>query len=175
MNNPQLILPTPKYQASFLAAVKEYQAEGLRYYTQLSSEELEDNFTSYIRQLEAESAGKNLPEGYVAHTTFWLVEGNEYIGRVDIRHDLNDFLRREGGHLGYDIRPSKRGQGYGKLILKLGLEKAKEMGLPNILITCDIDNIPSKKVIEANGGQLERVEPVAAGGPDKALYWIKTI
>lgn len=173
MSSAFLTIPSLQYKESFLAAVKEYQAEGLPYYSKLSLEQTQE-FEAFVQKLADEAQGQNLPEGYVAHTTFWLVEGSEYIGRVDIRHELNEYLHKEGGHLGYDIRPSQRGKGYGHHILKLGLEKAKELGLEKILITCDVSNTPSKKVIEGNGGQLLKTQPVGEGKPDKALYWIET-
>lgn len=174
MTQPFLSLPNLRYQSSFLQALAEYQAEGLPYYSKLNKAELESDFAGYVTGLQAESRGENLPAGRVPHTIFWLVKDDDYLGRVDIRHDLNEYLSTEGGHLGYDIRPSQRGKGYGKLILELGLQKAKELGLPKILITCDIDNLPSKKIIEANGGVLEKIAPVGAGKTDKAFYWIKT-
>lgn len=153
----QLVLPSVKYKDSFLKAVREYQSENLFNYRHLDIKELEDNFGSYIKQQEDESKGINLPTGYVSHTVYWLVDDEGYIGRLDIRHELNDFLDKFGGHIGYDIRPTRRRQGLGKLILKLGLEKAKELGIKEVVITCDVDNIGSKKIIEANDGQFTEI------------------
>lgn len=164
-----LHLPNIQYRHSFLEAVKEYQAEGR--YTDLDPAWLEENFTLYVNQLERESKGLDLKPGYVPHTTFWLIDNDEFIGRVDIRHEFNDALLKEGGSIGYDIRPTKRKQGYGKLILELGLKKAKEMGLPKVLITCDVNNVGSNKIIQANGGVLEKVIPMKDGKPDKVHYW----
>ena len=71
---------------------------------------------------------------------------------MDIRHELNEYLEKFGGHIGYGIAPSERKKGYGKIQLKLGLEKAKKIGLKKVLITCDDNNIGSAKTIEACGG-----------------------
>lgn len=150
----QLVLPALEYQDSFLKAVREYQAENLFNYRHLDIKELENNFGSYIKQQSDESQGINLPNGYVPHTVYWLVDDKGYIGRLDIRHELNEFLDKFGGHIGYDIRPTRRRQGLGKLILKLGLEKARELGIKEVVITCDLDNFGSRKIIEANGGQF---------------------
>lgn len=152
---PELQFPDVKYKISYLEAVKEYQLDGHHYYVPLNIKELEKKFDEYIHQLHEESKGRNLPDGYVPHTTFWLVDGDKFIGRIDIRHELNEWLKNEGGHIGYDIRPSERKKGYGTKILQKGIEKAKELGLNNVLITCDIDNIPSNKVIQKNGGELQ--------------------
>lgn len=170
---PELVTPDLKYKQSFIEAVKEYQAEGLSNYLGISPDELSQKFDHYLLNIKDSASGKNLPSGYVPHSVWWLVEDDLYLGRLDIRHQLNDFLRTEGGHIGYDIRPTQRGKGYGKLILKLGLEKAKELGFSKILITCDISNTPSKKIIEANGGKLEDIRPTRPGQPDKARFWIQ--
>lgn len=77
-----------------------------------------------------------------------------------------------GGHIGYDIRPSQRKKGYGKAILRLVLPLAKELGINKVLITCDVTNIASKKIIKANGGDLEDTIPDSNGLPDKHRFWI---
>ncbi len=90
--------------------------------------------------------------GQVPRTTWWLVDGGEYIGTGWMRHVDPEHLLDVGGHIGYEIRPSKRGQSYGKLILKLMLEKAREAGYESVVLLCNEDNLASLKVIEANGG-----------------------
>lgn len=169
---PELALPDQRFRDSFLEALREYHAEKLATYDQLDEVWLEEDFDKYIEQLQRESRGENLPPGYEPHTVFWLVEGDEYLGRLDIRHQLNTWLKTIGGHIGYDIRPSARGKGYGKLILQLGLAKAKELGLGEVLVTCDVTNVPSNHVIKANGGVFEGTQPVGDGKPDKNRYWI---
>ncbi len=169
---PHLVLPDPKYKQSFIAAVVEYQAEQLPNYVKLDLATLNEDFSAYTNKLKSESNGEGLPEGYVPHTVFWLVEGDEYLGRVDIRHALTSQLEKLGGHIGYDIRPSKRRQGLGKLALKLGLEKAKTLGLKQVLITCDVDNFGSNKIIQANGGMFQSTEESPDGETKKNRYWI---
>lgn len=132
----------------------------------------EDTFDDYVERIKGFSKGVRMQAGYVPESTYWLVEGDEYIGRVSIRHELNDKLFKIGGHIGYDIRPSKRLRGYGTEILRLGLEKAKELGIKKVLITCDKDNIASKKIIESNGGVFENEYETGDGEPNKLRYWI---
>jgi len=171
---PQLVLPSTDYQDSFLAALAEFQAEDLPNYNfrDLNVEELRSNFGAYVEQVLSERQGLNLPLGYVPHTVWWLVKGPEYLGRVDIRHQLNEQLLKLGGHIGYSIRSSQRRKGYGTLALKLALEKARELGLHKVLVTCDIDNIGSNKIIQANGGVLENTVEAGEGNPPKNRYWI---
>lgn len=171
----QLVFPTIKYKNSFLEALREYQAvkadDRLDIY-ELSLLSLQTDFPTYIKNLLSESNGKNLPKGYVPQTTYWLIDNDEFIGRLSIRHTLSDSLLKFGGHIGYDIRPSKREMGYGKKILALGLVRAKALGIEKALVTCDVTNIGSKKIIEANGGIFENRLPTELGKPDKLRYWI---
>lgn len=167
----RLVLPDALYKESYLAAFRELQAEGVT--TDTAWLKPEENFEGFVEKLKSQARGENLPEGFVAHTEYWLVDGKEYIGGLDIRHMLTDHLRMIGGHIGYSIRPSKRRRGYGKLILKLGLAKAKEMGMEKVLVTCDVSNAGSRKIIEGNGGALEDTVP-NPGHPDKARFWIST-
>jgi predicted acetyltransferase len=151
----QLILPSVKYKDSYLSAVREYKAENLLNYRTININDLEKDFEKYIEDIKNQSKGIGLPQGHVPHTVFWLVDDEGYIGKLDLRHYLNDYLKVIGGHIGYNIRPTRRRQGLGKLILKLGLEEAKKRGIKEVVITCDVDNVASSKIIEANGGQFE--------------------
>ncbi len=169
---PALVRPSERYRGSYIAAVREFQAEGR--WLHLSTEQLEGDFGSYVRDLLRRSDRATQDPELVPETFWWLVEDDEFVGVVSVRHELNENLLKVGGHIGYAIRPSKRRMGCGKLILKLVLEKAKELGIRKALITCDSDNIGSKKIIEANGGVLENeVEADIDGRRVKKLrYWI---
>jgi predicted acetyltransferase len=160
-NTLKLVKPSIEYKDSFIKAMKEFKLEGLSHnisegnITKNKIKELEGHFEEFLNELDNREKGVNLPEGYVPSSTFWLIDDGEYIGRVSIRHKLTDELTRHGGNIGYAIRLSQRGLGYGNEILKLGLIKAKELGLKKVLLTCDDDNIRSSKVIEKNYGILE--------------------
>lgn len=125
MYNMQLIRPSLQYKNQFLEAVKEHDesigdtclvppAEG-------------QSFEEFIKQYDDREKGANLPPGYVRETMFWLIDNDEFIGRVSVRHELNENLKQVGGHIGYYIRPSQRNKGYGKKILALGLQEAKKI------------------------------------------------
>ena len=164
--NPHLELPSLKYKESFLAVFDEYP-DG-KIVDNFSQSKLTGNFEQFLESLKNESEGKNLSEGYVPQTVYWLVDGDRFIGRVGIRHILNDKLLKEGGHIGYSIRPSERKKGYGTLALKLALPKAREIGIEKALLTCNFDNLASKKIIEKNGGILEnQIE-------NKLRFWVPT-
>lgn len=178
---PKLVTPSVRFQNSFLEAARGYEREyremgneRIKRYADLDLEKLKDEgeFEKFVDKLKAEARGEGLPTGYVPNSIYWLIDGDEFIGRVDIRHQLTPLLKQVGGHIGYDIRPSKRKQGYGKLILKLALEKAGKLGIKDVLVTCDATNIGSKKVIETNGGKFESQVRGEPGKPDKLRYWI---
>ena len=96
---------------------------------------------------------------------------NEVVGEIGIRHKLTDRLLGFGGNIGYEIRPSKRGQGYGTKMLSLALDYAKEnLGLKKALITCDSDNYASEKVMINNGGILGETIPYKSETKFKHMY-----
>lgn len=114
-----------------------------------------------------------VPSGYVPAMTYLYTEidRNVIIGIVNIRLALNDYMEQFGGHIGYSVHPDYRGFGYGHAQLKAALIQAKALGLDKVLITCDDDNLPSSKVIEAQGGVLEnKVEHPEFGLIRR--YWI---
>jgi predicted acetyltransferase len=134
-----------------------------------------DNFESYMAQIEHFRRGADLRPGLVPSSEFWLVKNRRILGRISVRHRLNANLEIEGGHIGYDVRPSERRKGYGTLMLKLGLEKARKLGLKRVLITCDTDNIASAKIIEKNGGIFEQHDISPMSGKQLNQYWLDLI
>lgn len=165
-----LATPSEKYKDSYIQGIKELQAEGRQMYVDVRR--ISKDFKGHIQGLLDQVNPTKLRPGYVPASEFWLIDGDEWVGRLSLRHELNKFLLKIGGHIGYEIRPSKRRRGYGKQILRLGLEKAREAGLHRVLVTCDEDNIGSKKIIEANSGQLENVVEVEGQRARKLRYWI---
>ncbi|MDA3730459.1 GNAT family N-acetyltransferase [Niameybacter massiliensis] len=94
--------------------------------------------------------------GFVPATTYLAVDGDEkLIGMIDIRHRLNEYLLNYGGHIGYSVRKSERRQGYATEMLGLALEKCVELGIKEVLVTCNKENVASAKTILSNGGRLE--------------------
>src|SRR5665647_3411714 len=106
--------------------------------------------------------------GKVPETLLWWVDGDEYLGRLSIRHQLTDALREFGGHIGYMVRPSARGQGHARALLAAALPIARDLGIDPALLTCDADNVGSRRVIESNGGVLEDQRE------DKLRFWVPT-
>ena len=149
----ELVTPSERYRASYLAAVAE---------TGASMTEVE--FASLLASHADFASGHNLKPTRVRQTTLWLVDGDDYIGRISIRHALTPLLGVIGGHVGYDVRPSRRRQGHATRMLEAAKPRMVALGVDPALITCDETNVGSRKVIEACGGQLatEAVDMAAA-------------
>ncbi len=167
-SNACLIEPNKEMVAEFLAMAEEYKAAGSdRYKSAL------ENFPAYLEQVSNYARGVKLNTDCVPASEFWLVDGGKIVARSKLRHRLNRALEHEGGHIGYDVRPSERRKGYGTLILELTLEKAGELGLDKVLLTCDTDNVASAKIIEKNGGKLVGEVISEKSGKQISRYWIE--
>lgn len=114
------------------------------------------------------SDGVHLAPQHVPQTTYWLYIDGLPVGYGKIRHYLNDNLKNHGGHIGYVIRPSCRGKGYGKLKLKQMLKEANDLGIQDVLLTCNEGNIASRKIIESYNGVLTSINT------GNCKYWIRT-
>ena len=130
-------------------------------------------FARYLEVLEQAARGEGLPAGHVPSTFLFAFEGSRIVGRASIRHALNEFLLRVGGHIGYAVVPEFRRRGYATAILRQSVEFAqRNLGLARVLVICDDDNVASIRTIEKNGGVLENV----VTGPDlirpMRRYWI---
>jgi predicted acetyltransferase len=158
---PRLILPTTAVRDSFLQGETETAIdEGLP--------------TGWLEEVAADFAGFVAPRRAVRElwgvplTELWFVEGTDYFGTVIIRHRLTPALERAGGHIGYHVVPGYRRRGHATRMLAQAELVCRELGLSEVLVTCPEDNLGSRRVIEANGGTLDRVID------GEALYWLAT-
>jgi predicted acetyltransferase len=172
VENLELVEPSLRYRQQMLEMAAEALAAGDDRYQQALDMEFED----YIARLQRFAQGIGLPEGHVRQTTFWLVrDGQILLGSLRLRHDLTPEVEREHGQIGYDIRPSQRGKGYGTRQLALGIQKARELGFTRVLVTCDVANLASGRVIEKNGGVLENILILEPSGERISRDWIDLI
>ena len=127
----------------------------------------------YIEGVISASREQDLPVGKVPATFLVAEYDGQIVGRVSIRHRLNEYLQQRGGHIGFGIRPEFRGRGFATEILLEALGIASGLGIENVLVTCDETNIASRKVIEKCGGVLENI--VDLENVEKfRRYWIAT-
>lgn len=134
-----------------------------------------DDPPKLIAQLHACSRGEGLPGGFVAHTTYWLVrDDRDVVGVANLRHALTESLAREGGHIGYGVRPSARRQGVATELLRQTLARAAALGIDKALLTCAKANTGSVRTILANGGVLDGEEYLPTRREIVQRYWVAT-
>lgn len=113
------------------------------------------SYDSFLEQLEKNKHQEFIKPEYSPQTTFGVFDDNKLVGGFNLRHTIKGNLIHHSGNIGYLIRPSERRKRYGTIMFGLALEKAKELGLDKVLVSCREDNTGSAKVIENNGGIYE--------------------
>ena len=176
MENFNLTLTTlrPEMREALIDYAAEFSAAGEPRYAHITAEMTQEEYADLLRKQKANSHGEHLLPGRVPETVYFLVRDGSYlIGSSRLRHSLTPSLENEGGHIGYDIRPSQRGKGYATVLLRMVLEEARGLGLSGVLVTCDEINIASARVIEKNGGKLINKVVAEEGGQLVRRYWIE--
>jgi predicted acetyltransferase len=177
---PELVSPDARFRRSFAAAMDEFAAEGRgspddrsaigRYLREHREAWVTaaafEAFTEALRAERFEETRR--PNGFVPDTELWWTDGDAFYGRIVVRHRLTPLLLEMGGHIGYDVRPTARRRGYATAMLAAMLPIVHGLGIDPALVTCDVDNIGSRTVIERNGGILEDER---AG---KLRFWVPT-
>ncbi len=154
-SRPTLLLRplTQDDEEQALAAEHELAAEGFDFLVGRDGRQ----FGWYVDRCEANREGRDLPPGYVPATFLVGVADGRLVGRVSIRHRLNEHLAHVGGHIGYGVRPAFRRRGYATAMLREALVIAGDLGIDAALVTCDDTNAASAGVIERCGGVLQDV------------------
>jgi len=160
----------PGDEADALAAHAEFAGEEFDFLSDLRPGEA---WEKYVRRLDGLRRGRDVPSDRVPATFLVAEVDGALVGRVSIRHELNDFLANFGGHIGYGVRPAHRRRGYAGEMLRQALVVARCVGLGRVLVTCDDGNEVSASIIERAGGVLEDIR-VAPDGIPKRRYWIAT-
>lgn len=159
-------------EESFCAAVEEFRADDAEM-TFAFCFDPAMAFAEYVRRVNCWPHGEELTDGFVSNTFLVAVVEERIVGRVSLRHELNDFLLKYGGHVGYCVVPSARRNGYASEMLRLTLPIAASLGISRVLLTCDEDNAASRRVIEKNGGIFENVVQAPEARMTKRRYWIE--
>jgi predicted acetyltransferase len=164
----ELIEPSLQFIESYKSALAEFEREGISGFWKFFGPV--DDAETYLWNIRRYQHRGGLHDDLVPATVYWLVEGDDFIGHVSIRHELNAALEKQGGHIGFAIRPSKQQQGYGSQLLELALPKAKRIGIQRALVTCDKSNVASRKIIEKNGGALS--DEISVNGNEVLRFWV---
>jgi predicted acetyltransferase len=165
---PILARPAVELVASYLELLDEIAAHGERVWpAQPEAGEASESFVARLLRNELSPEPPLVPQ-----TTYWATVGGVVVGHIGLRHRLNAELAELGGHIGYSVRPSYRGRGLAKEMLRQVLQTPKAREIGKLLLTCAPDNVASNRTIRANGGVLERTIFVERVGRETNLYWI---
>lgn len=163
--------PTLQDERAFLEAANEYAPEDLIDFAY--DWKPGTSYEEMLERLEKNERGIEIPSHFVPSTTYYAFDGDRCVGRLSIRHLLNEALTRRGGHIGYNVTPSARRQGVATEMLKQSLPLARALAIADVLITCADHNIGSWKAIQRNGGTLESTFFDDPAGELVRKYWIR--
>ena len=147
--------------------VKEYENEALAFNQEfidngentINGSELLDRMESYDewhKTVTDNISEETVNPSWVVTDTYFAFDDNDRIvGIIDLRHELNDFLK-DFGNSGYSVRPSERRKGYATQMLGLIVKRAEEIRLERLQLSVERTNEPSVKTIIKNNGKYER-------------------
>ena len=169
--NLKLVKASNEYRNQIKEMMDEWNASGEKIIPYAIRRVDYNDFEYYCNNLEV----KDTSNGLVPDSTFFCldVDRNIVVGAVNIRHYLNEALLLNGGHIGDGVRPSERRKGIATKMISLALDECRKLGIQDVLMVCDKDNIGSAKSILNNGGVLEN--EVIVDGVVEQRYWIKLV
>ena len=174
----ELVRPDLRLRSSWIDAVAEFEAAGSTMHGSglWDFEPLDLSAAAapgvVAHLLAYADPGSELPADRVHCTYFWIVDDSgdeeEFVGYLALRHSLTPWLLEEGGHIGYSVRPSRRREGHASRALAMAVRRAAGLGLDRVLVTCEEDNVGSRRTIEGAGASYED----SRNG--RRRYWIAT-
>lgn len=170
MPTVEILKPTPALAPKYLEFIEEMRSSGEKVWESMvpMADESPERFVDRINAQESELGPSLVPQ-----TTYWGVSAGKVVGRIVLRHRLNEKLREIGGHVSYEVRPSCRRCGFAKEMLRRILDTAKAQEMGRLLLTCAPSNEASNKTITANGGILTKTAYVEEWKRDTNYYWIE--
>jgi predicted acetyltransferase len=156
-----LASPMASLEAAYMAFIDEFRTHGEGHF--VHEDVLEANgFSAYLAWLGQGERGE-LGTEFCPWSAFWLVDVDDcsIVGISSLRHSLSSWMQERGGHVGYRIRPSRRGHGFAQLLLCQMERLAQARGITELMVVCHDDNPASAAVIERRGGA--EYAPIADG------------
>jgi len=171
MASLELVQPHARFAASYRSLVAEITARGEKP-VPFTLALPHDDFDALIARLNGYARGEDIPAHFIAHSTFWLVDGDTVVGVSNLRHGLTGALLREGGHIGYGVRQAASRRGHGTTLLRETLREAGRIDIRRALLTCANANTASAGVILRNGGVFADETFIEERGEIVQRYWI---
>ena len=176
MDQIRLTKPGPEHESQVWAMRRELmEARDPDNFAGCAGLEECESYGAWLERLRLGENPATVPEGRVPASVYLALRESDrrIVGIIDLRHHIDHpILGTWGGHIGYIIRPSERGKGYAPRMLRLCVEKARERGIPRVLVTCHTWNTKSERTILRCGGVLEN--EIAVDGGAIRRYWINT-
>lgn len=172
MDTIELVWPRIEHKAMALDYIREHAEYGEPDLHGGALMEKKASFEEWLTMVENNKDALTVQAGWVPASTFFAIrkEDGKLIGMMDVRHELNDFLREYGGHLGMGVRPSERRKGYASQMLQSALDYCRSISLDKVMAACYKENTASRHTIVKCGGQLER-EFIYADGKEVQVFW----
>ena len=179
MEKLKLVEPSEEYANDiwmFRQEILEYDADTEDQFAGCMSLDTSETAERWIEICKLRKSVKTCDETGVAvpSNTYLAIRryDNKVVGIIDLRHHINHpVLGTWGGHCGYSVRPTERGKGYAKEMLRLNIENAKRLGISKLMITCNVNNPASEKIILANGGVFEKT--IDVDGDQIMRFWME--
>lgn len=173
LENLKLVKPSISYKESFMQGLTECVSEkNEQSWIYLHESEINivyNDFEAYVSKLRRYEFVPH--ENFVKGVTFWAILNGDVVGRLGLRLELTEDLKKFGGHIGYIVKPSFRRKGIASKMLDLALQTEYAKNIGKLLLTCDLDNEASEKTILKNGGVFHDVVELE-NRSDKKRFWI---
>ncbi len=153
----ELVIPTKEYKKEIEEYLQEFIDNGENEIAGDGGLDRIKDFDKWLKKVQNDLSPETIDKDRIPATVYLTIrkKDKKIVGNLQIRHCLNEKLLNYGGHIGDSVRPSERRKGYATEQIRLALEKCKELGIDNVLMDCDKNNIGSAKSIQNNGGVLE--------------------
>ncbi|MBQ8799948.1 MAG: GNAT family N-acetyltransferase [Lachnospiraceae bacterium] len=152
----QLIKRCPEYTLDYKEYCQELYDNKVVYFRPSNPDTIDEDWFSRTKSWY-EKKEKGLVEGQSPSFHYWAVDDGKFIGEFQLRTEFTEKVLKEIGSIGYAVRVSEWGKGYGTKMLRLGLALAKEHGMEKVLFTINDKNTTSIHVCEKLGGKLEDI------------------
>lgn len=170
----QLVKRSPEYVSGYKEFCKEFYDRHIVYFRPTNPDTIDDAWFSRTK-FWYDQKEKGLVEGQPKSIHYWAVDDGKFIGEFQLRPEFPEKVMRDIGNIGYTVKVSEQGKGYGTEILRQGLVIAKEYGMEKVLLPINEENAVSILICEKLGGELwDCIETYneAEGHHTKRRYWI---